>query len=297
MTMQLIVKQSGMLVKESHFARGPIYIGRHEHSQVFLPDREVSRQHAAIFATREGKWMVEDLESANGTFLNGKKIHQELLKSGDGLRLGGFAIEISLETGESAGEAVHLDDTLVPPISRPGAPQVQPSPEIIVRKPDVEHAPDIRLPARRAKEFLQATETICRANGADEVLTALLSIMLKDFAAYHCWGALRNVAEGPMTCHAGRTQDGGGVELSSVVIKEKVTQAVDKKEFLLIPQVSAPTDAEKIRSALIAPIIDPSGCFGVLYVDNKMDHGRYTLSDLDYLMLLAIHTAAILENF
>jgi hypothetical protein len=295
--MRLILRKDGKTVKEFRFPKGPVYLGRHVHSQVFLPDREVSRQHAAIFASREGKWMVEDLESANGTYLNGKKIHQQQLKSGDGLRLGGFAIEISLETGESAGEAVHLDDTLIPTISRPGAPQAQPTPEVIVRKPDVEHAPDIRLPAKRAKEFLQATETICRANGADEVLTALLSIMLKDFAAYHCWGALRNVAEGPMTCHAGRTKDGGAVELSSIIVKEKVTQAIDKKEFLLIPRVSSGTDEPAVRSAMIAPIIDPAGCFGILYIDNAVNQEQFTLSDLDYLMLLAIHTAAIVENF
>ncbi len=292
--MHLVLRKDGKTVKEFRFTAGPVYLGRHVHSQVFLPDREVSRKHAAIFATREGKWVVEDLESANGTYLNGRKTHQAQLKSGDGLRLGGFAIEISLETGESAGEAVHLDDTLIPHTSTARAIS---GPEIIVRKPDVERAPDIRLPARRAKEFLQATETICRANGADEVLKALLGILLKDFAVHRCWGALRNVAEGPMTCHAGRAQNGRAVELGEIGIKEKVTQAVDKKEFLLIRQLSSAGDEPKICSAMIAPIIDPTGCFGILYVDNAIQQGQYMLSDLDYLMLLAIHTAAIVENF
>lgn len=295
--MRLILRRDGKTVKEFRFTKGPVYIGRHVHSQVFLPDREVSRQHAAIFTTREGKWVVEDLESGNGTYLNGKSIHQAQLKSGDGLRIGSFAIEISLESGDGAGEPVHLDDTLIPQVRTAGAAPAQPTPEIIVRKPDVEHAPDIRLPARRAKEFLQATETICRANGADEVLKALLSILLKDFGAYHSWGALRNVAEGPMTCHAGMSQDGRVLELGEIKVKERVTQAVDKKEFLLIPQVTSATDEPKIRSAMIAPIIDPTGCFGILYVDNAINHEQYTLSDLDYLMLLAIHTAAIVENF
>ena len=62
--MRLILRKDGKAVKEFRFPKGPVYIGRHVHSQVFLPDREVSRQHAAIFATREGKWVVEDLESA-----------------------------------------------------------------------------------------------------------------------------------------------------------------------------------------------------------------------------------------
>jgi hypothetical protein len=295
--MRLILRREGKTVKEFRFTKGPIYIGRHVHSQVFLPDREVSRQHAAIFATRQGSWVVEDLESANGTYLNGRKIHQEQLKSGDGLRIGSFAIEISLEAGAVAGEPVHLDDTLVPQAGQAGPAAAKPAGEIIVRRPDIEQAPDIRLPARRAKEFLLATETICRANGAAEVLKALLGVLLKDFAAYRSWGALRNIPEGPMTSHAGRSADGRVVELGEIEVKAKVTQAVDNKEFLLIPQVASSADAGKTRSAMIAPIIDPTGCFGVLYVDSKVDRGPYALSDLDYLMLLAIHTAAIVENF
>ena len=62
--MRLIMKRDGKTVKEFRFTKGPVYIGRHVHSQVFLPDREVSRQHAAIYATREGKWMVEDKKSS-----------------------------------------------------------------------------------------------------------------------------------------------------------------------------------------------------------------------------------------
>ena len=52
-----------------------------------------------------------------------------------------------------------------------------------------------------------------------------------------------------------------------------------------------------IRSAIIAPVVGPDGAFGVLYIDNAMNREYYTLSDLDYSMLLAIHTAAIVKNF
>ena len=295
--MRLILRKDGKTVKEFHFSKGPIYIGRHVHSQVFLPDRDVSRQHAAIYATKEGNWVVEDLESANGTFVNGKKVHQAQLKGGDGLRIGSFAIEISLESGESPGEPVHLDDTLIPQASQAVPAMPKASREIIARRPDIDQAPDIRLPARRAREFLQATESICRANGPEEVLQALLSVLLKDFKAYRCWGALRNVPQGPMTSHSGKSSDGRTVEFIEIEVKKKVNHAVENKEFLLIPQISSLAGAGDARSAMIAPIMDPTGCFGVLYVDNQADDGPYALSDLDYLMLLAIHTAAIIENF
>jgi pSer/pThr/pTyr-binding forkhead associated (FHA) protein len=294
--MRLIVKKTGQTLNELRFDRGPVYIGRHAHSQVFLPDRAISRQHAALFETQDGRWVVEDLDSANKTYLNDKPIHKGQIKTGDCLRIGDFEIEIDLEVDTEAGGAINLEDTLVSS-PRKSASVPAASREIIVRNPDAERAPDIRLPARRVKDFLQAAEAICKSNGPDEVVKTLLAITLKDFSAYQSWCALRNVPEGPMTCHAGKSRDGEPVELGKIVVHEKVTQAIEKKQFMLIPRVTTASGQQKIRSAMIAPIIDPSGCFGVLYVDNSIDQDYYSLSDLDYLMLLAIHTAAVVENF
>ena len=286
--MRLVVKKSNQIVSELQFSSGPIYIGRHSNSQVFLPDGTVSRKHAAIFTTQDGKWMAEDLDSANKTYLNDEAIHKAEIKTGDCLRITDFTIEVYLEDEIVAEEPTRLEETLTT-----AAGDLQ----IIVRRPDVEHAPDITLPARRAQDFLQATEAICRANGLDEVLQVLLNMTLRQFGAYHSWGALRNQPAGPMTCHAGKGRDGQKVELSEIKLNEQINQAVENGQFLLLPRVSAQTGDEEIRSAMIAPIMDPTGCFGVLYVDNAADSKQYSLSDLDYLMLLTIHTAAILENF
>jgi len=290
--MRLIVKKDGQTVNDFRFERGPVYIGRHEHSQIFLPDRAVSRQHAAIFTTQDGTWVLEDLDSANKTFLNDKAIHKAPIKTGDRIRVGDFEIEVTLDA--DAGKPIHLDDTLMP-APRESGPEAAPAREIIVRKPDAERAPDIQLPAMRVKDFLKATEAICKSNGPDEVLKTLLSITMKQFRAQNSWCALRALPEGPMTVHAGKSMDGGVLDLSDIKVHKKVSQAIEQQEFLLSPRI--PSEDGKPCSAMIAPIIDPSGCFGVLYVDNAGEKRYYTLSDLDYLMLLAIHTAAILENF
>jgi len=290
--MRLIVKKDGQTVNDFRFERGPVYIGRHEHSQIFLPDRAVSRQHAAIFATQDGKWVLEDLDSANKTFLNDKAIHKAPIKAGDRIRVGDFEIEVTLDG--VAGKPIHLEDTLMPTPREP-SPSGAPAREIIVRKPDAERAPDIQLPAMRVQDFLQATEAICKSNGPDEVLKTLLSITLTQFRGSHSWCALRALPEGPMTVHAGKSRDGGVLELADIKVQKKVSLAIEKQEFLLLPRI--PSEDGKPCSAMIAPIIDPSGCFGVLYVDNAGEKRYYTLSDLDYLMLLAIHTAAIVENF
>ena len=290
--MLLILKKDGQTVAGFRLERGPVYIGRHEHSQVFLPDRAVSRQHAAIFTTQDSTWVLEDLDSANKTFLNDKAIHKAPIKTGDRIRIGIFEIEVTLDA--DADEPIHLEDTLMP-ASREPSPSAAPAREIIVRKPDAERAPDINLPAMRVKDFLQATEAICKSNGPDEVLKTLLSITLTQFRAHNSWCALRALPEGPMTVHAGKSRDGGTLDLSDIKVHKKISQSIDNQEFLLLPRF--PSQDGKPCSAMIAPIIDQSGCFGVLYVDNAGEKRYYTLSDLDYLMLLAIHTAAIVENF
>jgi len=297
--MRLVVKQSGQTVHEFQFAKGPVHIGRHADSQIFLPDRVVSRHHAVIFSTTNGKWMVEDLDSANKTYLNNNAIHKAEIKTGDILRITDFTIGINLEDDTIADKPINLEDTLSKTAYdlEDTLASSALEPQIITRELNAEHAPDIRMPAKRAKSFLEATETICRANSLDEVLQALLSIIAKQFNAHRLWCALRNHPTGPMTCYAGKKRDGSNIELDNIELSEKITQAVEKSQFMLMPRIPPKRKGAKIHSVMIAPINGQAGCLGVIYIDNDMSHEHYTLNDLDYLMLLSIHTAVILENF
>jgi hypothetical protein len=257
----------------------------------------VSRQHAAIFATPDGKWTVQDLDSANKTLLNDREVHKAQVKTGDHIHIVDFDIEVNLEAEVMDEEPVHLEDTIIPPTQKSRPVESEIGREIITRKIDAQSAPDIKLPAKRLKDFLRATEAICETNGSDEVLKALLDVTLRQFKAYRSWAALRNVPEGPMTSHAGKNSDGRPVQLNQIKLNDKVTHAVDEMEFLLVPNVSSIVEDDEVCSAMIAPIIDLDGCFGVLYVDNTADQQSYNMSDLDYLMLIAIHTATVVENF
>jgi pSer/pThr/pTyr-binding forkhead associated (FHA) protein len=295
--MRLVVKRNAQVVNEFQFDRGPVYIGRHADSQVFLHDRAVSRKHAAISATHRGKWMLEDLGSANKTYLNDKAIQKAEIKTGDSIRIADFTIDVNLEAEPRKKESIHLADTLIPKTRKTAAALTDPSREIVIRKSDTERAADITLPPGRVKDFMQATQLICKAKGLEGLIRVLLDLGLKQFNAFHCWCALRIMPDGPMNCHAGRCRDGRGVKIKDLKLKERINKSVETGQFTLVPKASAPTEENRIRSALIAPVVDPSGCFGVIYLDNSMDHSQYTLSDLDYLMLVAIHTAAIIENF
>ncbi len=287
--MLLIVKQTDKPSKEFRFTKSPISIGRQTNSQIFLPDRTVSRQHAVIFSTGDGKWMIEDLDSASKTFLNDQAVHKSEIKTGDKLRITEFTIDINLEENAAAEQPLHLDDTLATPTR---------SPQIIVRKPDAEHAPAIRFPGKRAADFLKATQILRDCKSLDQLVLTLLDIVSKQFDTFNAWCALRSQPAGPMTCHAGRNRGGGDVGLNDIELNKKITEALEKDQFLLFLFSRTPDQDQrgKIRSALIAPMMGINGCFGAIYADNAIGDEHYSLSDLDYLMLLVIHATAILQG-
>jgi pSer/pThr/pTyr-binding forkhead associated (FHA) protein len=290
--MRLTVRQKDGDTKELQFTEGPIHIGRGVNNHVFLPERTVSKRHATIACTEDGKWIIEDLDSANKTYLNDAAIHKAEVKNGDRIRITEFTIEVDLEEVTSAEEVEQLEDTL-----NLEAALTTPKHETVVRKPDAGHAPAMRLAARRLTDFSQATDTISSVNSLEELLLVVLNVTLQQFSAFHVWCALREQPNGPMTYHAGKRRDGKTVELSQLKLGEKINQAVEKGLSMVMPRVAADLeDTERIRSAMIASIVSPAGCYGVLYVDNAMVHQHYSLSDLDYLMLLAMHTAAILKR-
>ncbi len=73
--------------------REQIYIGRISELAPFL-DRSCSRNHAIIYETMDGRILIRDLQSRNGTFLNGGKISQCVLKIGDTLSIGKLHIHV-----------------------------------------------------------------------------------------------------------------------------------------------------------------------------------------------------------
>jgi pSer/pThr/pTyr-binding forkhead associated (FHA) protein len=61
-------------------------IGRQADCDISIPGDEISRHHAKLQVLPDGV-MVEDMGSANGTFINDKRVHSGVLKPGEELRL------------------------------------------------------------------------------------------------------------------------------------------------------------------------------------------------------------------
>jgi ABC transport system ATP-binding/permease protein len=64
-----------------------VLIGRRADSDVVLENQHVSRHHAKLLKTADG-YLIKDLESTYGTFVNESRIKTQLLKHGDTISLG-----------------------------------------------------------------------------------------------------------------------------------------------------------------------------------------------------------------
>lgn len=70
-------------------------IGRSPSNDIVLKETKVSRQHAAI-NFRDGHYVMVDLKSSNGVFINGKRVDEATLKDGDELEIGSFKFQFNL---------------------------------------------------------------------------------------------------------------------------------------------------------------------------------------------------------
>ena len=73
-------------------------IGRNSTTQIPLSDESISREHAFIsYDETDGSWVLEDLQSTNGTKLNGKRIRSASLTDGDLVEVGQTKLKFILK--------------------------------------------------------------------------------------------------------------------------------------------------------------------------------------------------------
>jgi two-component system, cell cycle response regulator len=67
---------------------GETVLGRGRDAHVFIDDAGASRMHARVVVTEDGRYILEDLRSRNGTFLAGRRVDRAELSSGDRIAIG-----------------------------------------------------------------------------------------------------------------------------------------------------------------------------------------------------------------
>jgi pSer/pThr/pTyr-binding forkhead associated (FHA) protein len=107
---KLVVLSTGMTGRTHELKVDKTTIGRVEDNTFQIAEPSISSHHCEVLL-RGTEILVRDLNSTNGTFINGEKVSEQTLKPGQTLRLG--QIEMRLETDAPAGPAKKVDQTMV----------------------------------------------------------------------------------------------------------------------------------------------------------------------------------------
>jgi pilus assembly protein CpaF len=99
----IIISEKGGAERRETFDKNEINVGRVQGNDLMLPKGNVSKHHARLLF-RDGRFIVTDLKSTNGTYVNGRKISQAtIVREGDKIYIGDFVLR--LETAAQAGAA------------------------------------------------------------------------------------------------------------------------------------------------------------------------------------------------
>ncbi|NUP11999.1 MAG: Flp pilus assembly complex ATPase component TadA [Polyangiaceae bacterium] len=105
----IIISEKGGAERRESFDKTEINVGRVQGNDLMLPKGNVSKRHARLLY-RDGRFIVTDLKSTNGTYVNGRKIAQAtIVREGDKIYIGDFVLRIEL-----AGEARAPSDVGAP---------------------------------------------------------------------------------------------------------------------------------------------------------------------------------------
>jgi pSer/pThr/pTyr-binding forkhead associated (FHA) protein len=104
---KMIVSIDGVVIKEVQLTKERTTLGRRPYNDVVIDNLAVSGEHAVLQMTGN-EVMLEDLNSTNGTYVNGKAVKKQPLQNGDTIEVGKYKIKFVNEA-----EAPGYDKTML----------------------------------------------------------------------------------------------------------------------------------------------------------------------------------------
>lgn len=264
----------------------PQLIGRSSEA-LPLGDQTISRRHAEL-TPDGGKWYLNDLSSANGTFLNGRLVNQRVsLRIGDEIGCGSTLFRISEQTGA-------LNTTLTPDPSYDTSAE-----SIVVTSPHSLEA---------ARNHLRMVHRLTAATAGTfdlkAILQHLVAILVDEFKPDRCIGVLfddENAIGTTFEATPKRIKENAETFSEAIIIHACTEQAAiriatveDDVRFMQDRGVIE----SGVRSALCAPLLAHENVLGAILLEITSENRRWTENELELLSTACGHAGlALLTAF
>ena len=294
-------------------------LGRLKGCDVVVDDEAASRRHCTITG-REDVCVVADLQSANGTFVNEKRIATVELQKGDKLRIGSTVIElVDMTTAASqarppASGGISNSTTSLSLVEQRSNTLVQRAvdPTKLEFLSQVYKRKDEAHLLESAQKYLttlhKVSDILSRASSVealfDSIVQAILEVSGGDRAAI----LMRNKETGGVDMITVRTKDGkasGEVKVSRSVVNDVLEKGISSfTDDAMADDRYVGGESivrQRIRSVMCAPMRTTEEILGVLYVDSQMAR-EFSEAELELLAAvgnqagIALHRAKLMQE-
>ena len=284
-----------------HLWKERVTVGRARSCDVFLPDQWLSRQHAEI-RLRNGDYVVADLESKNGTLLNGERVGEERrLRHGDVISLGEHHLTFS--TQDEPEREVEQE-----PEPAPEGTRVFSARDLsdVKTRPTIDPE-ELQRQNRILTVLKDATEALLVHRPLPELFETILNLLLEAVPAQRAAILLLEGTPAQAVVKASRSRHGEKITKVSRSIARRVLEGLDS---LLIPNILEDVSfrvqdsilATGIRTAMCAPLwfrsadAGEDAVIGLVYLDSLLGAEPFNEEDLRIVTSLANVAAAKIEN-
>ena len=282
---------------------GEVIVGRSMKATIQIDGDLVSRQHARFFE-QDGRWMVEDLGSRNGTLLNGNRITTAPLRHGDVVMIGYGRLEFEDEHPEASsfevslveGPSVGLDSAVL--AAADDDPEGSGATMALSYK-------DLVLINQRITTIVRVGQRIANLLDRDELLREVMETFFDLFPQADRGCVVLKDATGIFRIATTHQRQGMSATTSVVNISTSIIDLVRREKKAVL---SADTlhdkrfeDRESIvgaqgRSIMVAPLQREEEFFGVIYLDTETISKPFNNNDLNLLQGVAGPVAISLKN-
>jgi two-component system, NtrC family, sensor kinase len=277
--------------------------------QVPLTDQTVSRQHAELQRV-EGGWLLVDLDSANGTYLNGVRVLKATrLKHGDQIRVGStllvYAGDESVQQYTGAGiptDLITLDAGSLQLDSAVVASVPSNEDSIIMAAPEAVNA------VKAWKVMRELTEVIGSLLPPNQLLARALDIIYQEMEVDHGMIFVRDAESGELLPEVvrfrglarAREADHTAITASRTIM----SHVVSSREGVLCSNVVADKRFQSgksvqnlgMRSVICAPIVAREHVLGVIHLDCSVTRHTYNEAELRLVTATGFQTGLAMEN-
>ncbi|HEX6791733.1 MAG TPA: HD domain-containing phosphohydrolase [Candidatus Krumholzibacteria bacterium] len=284
----------------------PLTIGRDPENVIVLDHTAISRFHCRITFEKD-QYIVHDLGSTNGTWLNGRRITREPLSPGDELIIANISIVV--EASHSTIESRPAMNVTVSIDAQPKKSSVTMSnaTDDSGAREFLEGLGSDPLAANRALQALyKADSSFKNIEDLQLLLENLLDLIMEAIPASRGFVFLIQRENGALVPYARRPlglgQDGaddGEIVVSQTIIQSAVRQrtSIISSDALVDERFihSRSVAALDVRSAMCAPLVSRNGVLGIVYVDSHKANS-FVRRDLALFSALALKVGIAVDN-